>query len=162
FEYKGGHYAYADIGNAMAWTGVSEASASNNRERFVLPNSSYADPNNPGQYVANENVTIANVNDFYTGVYRTVGSNFLTSASAWRLREISISYQLPRNLLNQVGFIKSAAIALTGRNMFLWVPKTNQYQDPDFNFTSGNAAGISTSQINPPVRTFGANLTVNF
>lgn len=162
FEYKGGHYAYADIGNAMAWTGVSEASASNNRERFVLPNSSYADPNNPGQYVANENVTIANVNDFYTGVYRTVGSNFLTSASAWRLREISLSYQLPQNLLSQVGFIKSAAIALTGRNMFLWVPKTNQYQDPDFNFTSGNAAGISTSQINPPVRTFGANLTVNF
>ncbi len=162
FEYKGGHYAYADIGNAMAWTGVSEASASNNRERFVMPNSSYADPANPGQYIANTNVTVANVNDFYTGVYRTVGSNFLTSAAAWRLREVAISYQLPRNLLSKVKFVKSAAIALTGRNLFLWVPSTNQFQDPDFNFTSGNAAGISTSQINPPVRTFGANLTVNF
>ncbi|MCA5004345.1 SusC/RagA family TonB-linked outer membrane protein [Sphingobacterium bovistauri] len=162
FEYKGGHYAYADIGNAMAWTGVSEASASNNRERFVLPNSSYADPANAGQYIANENVTIANVNDFYTGVYRTVGTNFLTSASAWRLREVALSYQLPQTLLSQAGFIKSAAVSLTGRNLFLWVPKTNKFQDPDFNFTSGNAAGISTSQINPPVRTFGANLTVNF
>ena len=162
FEYKGGHYTYSDIGNAMAWTGVSEASASNNRERFVMPNSSYEDPANPGQYIANENVTIANVNDFYTGVYRTVGTNFLTSASAWRLREVALSYQLPSTLLTRLGFVKSAAVALTGRNLFLWVPKSNQFQDPDFNFTSGNAQGITTSQINPPVRTFGANLTVNF
>lgn len=162
FEYKGGHYTYSDIGNAMAWTGVSEASASNNRERFVMPNSSYEDPSNPGQYIANDNVTVANVNDFYTGVYRTVGTNFLTSASAWRLREIALSYQLPGDILNRVGFIKGASVAVTGRNLFLWVPKTNQFQDPDFNFTSGNAAGITTSQINPPVRTFGANLTVNF
>ncbi|MDF3077935.1 MAG: Outer rane receptor for ferrienterochelin and colicin [Sphingobacteriaceae bacterium] len=161
-EYKGGHYSYANIGGDMAWTGVSAATAANHREKFVIPNSSIADPNNPGQYIANNNVVVTNVNDFYTGVYRSVKTNFLTSAAAWRLREVSLSYGLPTSLLSKQKFVKSATVALTGRNLLLLLPKTNEFQDPDFNFSEGNTAGISNSQINPPIRTFGATLSVNF
>lgn len=177
FEYKGGHYAYSSLGDDMAWTGVSEATAVNNREPFIIPNSVYLDPAT-NQYVPNNNVPISNVNDFFTGVYRTVGTNTLFSAASWRFREVSLSYNLPQNLLARQKFVKNASIALTGRNLFLWVPKTNMYQDPDFSTTtnsaspatatgtngvsSANVQGISTAQINPPVRTFGFNLTVNF
>jgi TonB-linked SusC/RagA family outer membrane protein len=162
-EYKGGHYAYHEIGGAMAWTGVSAITAQNNRERFVFPNSSYADPANPGNYVANTSVTVSNVNDFYTGTYRTAASNFITSAAAWRLREVSLGYQIPAKWIASQKAIKSINLALTGRNLFLWVPKSNVYQDPDFNFaTTGNTAGITNSQINPPVRTFGANVSLRF
>jgi len=163
FEYRGGHYAYNGIGADMAWTGVSIATAANHRERFVMPNSSYEDPNNPGQYIANTNVTVSNVNDFYTGVYRDVATNFLTSAASWRFRELSIGYDVPVSVFGKnQNVIKSLTVAVTGRNLFLWLPKSNVYTDPDFNFTTTNTSGVSTSQINPPVRTIGGSVTVQF
>ena len=163
FEYKAGHYAYSEFGRDMAWTGVSEATVANNRERFVIPNSVYLDPVT-NTYVQNTNVTVADVNDFFTGgnTFQNVGTNFLYSAASWRFRELSLSYRIPGKILTKQGFVKSASVALTGRNLFLWVPSTNKFQDPDFNFDTGNVAGIATSQINPPVRTYGFNLTVNF
>ncbi|MBC7915139.1 MAG: TonB-dependent receptor, partial [Pyrinomonadaceae bacterium] len=162
-EYKGGHYAYHGIGSDMAWTGVSAATAQNNRERFVMPNSSI----NTGTaeapvYVANTSVAVSNTNDFFIGAFNNTASNFLTSAAAWRLREASLGFAVPQRFLAKQGVIKGMNIALTGRNLFLWVPKTNEFQDPDFNFTSENTAGISDSQINPPTRIFGGNVTITF
>jgi len=160
-EYKGGHYAYHDIGNAMAWTGVSAATAVNNREKFVFPNSVIDNGN--GTYTPNTNVTINGVENFYTGVYRSVASNFITSAAAWRLREVSINYDLPASLFSNQKTIKKASISLTGRNLALWLPKTNEYTDPDFNFTAnGNTSGISNSTINPPTRIYGLSLNLTF
>ncbi|WP_299825824.1 SusC/RagA family TonB-linked outer membrane protein [uncultured Pontibacter sp.] len=162
-EYKGGHYAYHSIGSAMAWTGVSAATARNNRERFVFPNSSIADPENPGQYIENTNVTVSNVNDFYTGVFRSVSSNFITSAATWRLREVSLGYDLPASIVSRLKVVKGVSVALTGRNLVLWLPETNEFSDPDFNsFNDTNTSGIASSQINPPTRTFGGNITLKF
>jgi len=162
-EYKGGHVGYHNIGSAMAWTGVSAQSGRNNRDRFVYPNSSYEDPENPGQYIANTDVAITNTNDFYTGVFRSTNSNFITSAAHWRLREVALSYELPTSLISRQNVIKGVTVALTGRNLALWLPETNEFQDPDFNFTDeGNTAGISNSNINPPTRTFGGNVTLRF
>ncbi|HEY0109384.1 MAG TPA: hypothetical protein VGB67_07115, partial [Fibrella sp.] len=159
-EYRGGHYAYHNLGPDMAWTGVSEATAANNRERFVFPNSVYWDGS---KYVPNTNITVDNVNDFYTGVYRDVATNFITSAASWRVREVSLGYDFPVRILGNQRVVKGLNLTLNARNLFLWVPESNVYTDPDFNFTTtGNSFGVNTSQINPPVRTFGANLTVTF
>ena len=162
-EYKGGHYAYHGIGSDMAWTGVSAATAQNNRERFVMPNSSI----NTGTaeapvYVANTNVAVGNTNDFFIGAFNNTATNFLTSAAAWRLREASLSFAVPQKFLARQGVVKGLNVAVTGRNLFLWVPKTNEFQDPDFNFTNENTSGISDSQINPPTRIFGGNVTITF
>ncbi|WP_346236411.1 SusC/RagA family TonB-linked outer membrane protein [Niabella insulamsoli] len=162
FEYRAGHYAYHGIAPAMAWTGTSIYTARNNRDAFVFPNSVYEDPNSPGSYIPNTNIAVNDVNDFYTGEYRDVASNFLTSAASWRFREASISYTIPVQQLIGETFIKGANFSLTGRNLILWLPKTNVYSDPDFNFTTANTGGVGTSQINPPVRTLGANLTLTF
>lgn len=171
-EYKGGHYAYHDIGNAMAWTGVSEATAHNNREKYVFPNSVIDNGN--GTYTPNTNVTINNVENFYTGVYRSVASNFITSAAAWRLREVSINYDLPATIFAKQNIIKKASISLTGRNLALWLPKSNVYTDPDFTgptantlgtsnvATNANTSGISNSTINPPTRIYGLSLNLTF
>ncbi|RVU01379.1 SusC/RagA family TonB-linked outer membrane protein [Mucilaginibacter limnophilus] len=172
FEYKGGHYVYHDIGQAMAWTGVSAATAVNNRESYVLPNSSYEDPAHPGTYLPNTSYTISNLNDFYTGEFRDVATNFLTKADSWRLREISLSYDVPVKIFGNQSFVKGLSVAVTGRNLFLWVPKTNVYGDPDFSFgtttgsnlgvSSSNISGVADSQINPPVRTIGGNIVLKF
>jgi TonB-linked SusC/RagA family outer membrane protein len=160
-EYKGGHQAYGRIGSEMAWTGVSAATAYNNRERFVMPNSVYLDPIT-NKYVENTNITINDVTDFYTGVYRQADANFLYSADSWRIREVSLSYQFPKSFFGAKNFIKGASFTASARNLFLWVPNSNQYVDPDFNFDGGNSNGITTSSINPATRTIGATLNLTF
>ncbi|RYY36640.1 MAG: SusC/RagA family TonB-linked outer membrane protein [Sphingobacteriaceae bacterium] len=169
FEYKTGHYAYHDIGNSMSWTGVNYLSATNDRAPWVLPNSSYE--TTPGVYVANTNVAITNTNNFFTDQYMDAASNFITSASSWRFRELSLSYDIPTKLLSKQEIVKGISVALVGRNLFLWVPKTNLYSDPDFTgttpasepgITSTNQNGLGDPQINPPVRTLGGSITIKF
>jgi len=167
FEYKGGHDAFHMIGNEMAWTGVSERTGVNHRERFIIPNSVYEDPDNPGSYIPNTNVTITDVNDFFTGdEYRGVATNFMTSAASWRFREFSITYELPSVLLSKQDVIQGISVGLTGRNLALWLPKTNVYSDPDFrgtdDFLTGNISGISNATVNPPIRTIGGTISVRF
>jgi TonB-linked SusC/RagA family outer membrane protein len=175
FEYKGGYMAYTDIGDAMSWTGVSKLSGINNRERFIFPNSSVLVG---GNYVPNTNVTLNNPETFFTGVGRSVKANYLISANSWRFRELSISYDIPMSALGNQKVIKALNIGVTGRNLVLWLPRSNQFTDPDFTaspsgndafgvgsttgVTTGNGAGLSDSSINPPVRTFGGNITVTF
>lgn len=167
FEYKGGHYTFNMIGNEMAWTGISEITGANHRERFVIPNSVYEDPANPGQYIANTNVTITDVNDFFTSDnYRSVASNFITSAAAWRFRELAVTYELPASLLAKQDIVKGVTVGFVGRNLALWLPKSNVYSDPDYrgnnDFLTGNISGISNATVNPPVRTLGGTLSVRF
>lgn len=161
-EYRGGHYAYHNIGPDMAWTGVSAQTGKNNRERFVFPNSSIPDPGRPGSYIPNTSVTVADPNNFYTTVFRDVATNFLTSAASWRIREVALSYDIPTKIFARQNIVKAVTITLNARNLFLWVPKANEFTDPDFNFTSGNTSGVNTSQINPPTRIFGANVNIRF
>lgn len=166
FEYKGGHYMFNMMGNEMAWTGVSEISGANNRERFVIPNSVYEDPANPGTYLPNTNITINNVGDFFTSDnYRSVASNFITSAASWRWRELAITYDLPQAWLAKQKLIQGVTFGIVGRNLALWLPKSNVYSDPDFkdlDSFSGNISGISNATVNPPTRTIGGTISVKF
>ena len=166
FEYKGGHYAFNMIGNEMAWTGVSEITGINHRERFVIPNSVYEDPNKKGTYIENTNITVSDAQDFFTGdSYRTVASNFITSAATWRFREFSITYDIPNSLISKQSLIQGISVGVNGRNLALWLPKSNVYSDPDFkdlDSFGGNIAGISNATVNPPVRTIGGTISVKF
>ncbi len=63
------------------------------------------------------------------------------------------------------GFTKNAVkgvnVAITGRNLFMFLPETNEWTDPEFSNTTGNAQGVSGLDNTPPTRIFGASVTVN-
>lgn len=162
-EYKGGHYGFSTLGSDMSWTGVSYATAFNNRERFVVPNSviNTGTAENP-VYVPNTDVTINDVTDFFTGVWGDVNSNFIYSADHWRLREVALSYELPKSIFANSKILKGGRVAVNGRNLFLWVPESNQFTDPDFNRTTGNGSGITDAMIEPPTRTIGFSVNLTF
>lgn len=181
-EHKGGYVAsFFALGNDMAWTGVSEATAYNNREPFILPNSVIrapgvtdeqiaADPGNPDNYVKNESVMIGGngdpMYDYYTGVFRGAASNFIVDASTWRMRELALSYEVPQSwLLARQNVIKGLTISLIGRNLFLWVPSENKFMDPDFNSMIDdfpNTFGNIDATSNPPVRNYGFTVNARF
>jgi len=67
-------------------------------------------------------------------------------------------------MMSKTGFVKGLALNLYGRNIFTWVPKENQWTDPEFNFAgaNSNAVGINTSFQTPPTKFYGASLSATF
>ncbi|WP_416864457.1 MAG: SusC/RagA family TonB-linked outer membrane protein [Imperialibacter sp.] len=123
------------------------------------------------------NTTSLTVNDWY--FINTFGSSgpeefSVFDASTIRLREISLGYSLPKNLLSKTPF-GSANISLSGRN--LWFKALNFPDDLNFDpetnslgtgnveglsaFQSGNAQGIDLGII-PTTRRYGVNLRFTF
>ncbi len=164
WDYKAGHNFYAGMGSDQDFAGISARSAEYGRKRFVFPNSVYLD--NTGKYVPNTSIMVQDGNaGFWTGGSTNAGiaTNYYASAAAWRLRELNISYTLPEKWLGNGKVIKRLTISAIGKNLFLFVPKSNQWGDPEFNYSSlGNTFGLSSSFQSPASRLFGGSLTVQF
>ena len=164
WDYKGGHDFFSGLGSDEDFAGISERSASYNRQRFVFPNSMYL---SNGKYVDNTNILVqdGNYNFWAQGKTNTqVATNYFGSAAAIRLRELNLTYNLP-NLpwLGPNKFVKRVTISLIGKNLLLFVPKSNQWGDPEFNYSSvGNTFGLGSSFQSPASRLLGASLTVQF
>ena len=164
-EYRGGYSILYDGGGSFDFSGSGITTTYFNRERFVIPNSSYEDPENPGSYIENTNITVTDGGaGFWTdgSFRRNVAENYLVSGDYWKLREVAISYDFPVSLMNRIGFIQGATITAQGRNLLIFTPKSNIYTDPDYNFSDGNAVGIVTLAATPPTRFFGGSLTLTF
>ncbi len=128
WDYKTGNDFYSGLGPDEDFAGISARSAQYGRQRFVFPNSEYMGKS--GAYVANTNVQTQNGNyGFWTGANTNTGiaTNYFASAAAWRLRELNISYNIPIKWLASGTVIKKATISAIGRNLFLFVPKSNQW-----------------------------------
>lgn len=163
WDYKWGNDFYAGMGADMDFAGVSERSAEYGRQRFVFPNSVYWDGT---KYAPNTSIQVQDANyGFWTGTSNTsVATNYFASAAALRLREVNISYSIPEKLLGNANKVfKKITISAVGRNLLLFVPKSNQWGDPEFNSATGaNTFGLSSSFQTPPSRLFGGSLTVQF
>jgi TonB-linked SusC/RagA family outer membrane protein len=88
-----------------------------------------------------------------------VAEDNVEDASWVRLRELTVSYNLPSSLFDKV-FVSSASISLTARNLFL----ITEYSgiDPETNLT-GSSNGIGLEYFGMPnTKSFGANLRVTF
>ncbi|SMB84696.1 TonB-dependent receptor plug [Hymenobacter roseosalivarius DSM 11622] len=75
--------------------------------------------------------------------------------TAYRLREVSLGYSLPKNLLTSLPF-GQVDLSLTARNLFYYAPNANF--DPELNTQgAGNIRGLDL-QGPPNARTYGVNL----
>jgi hypothetical protein len=168
FEYRGGNKLFNQAGWDYDWAGTGIRSVAFNRTRFVFPNSVYEDPNHPGSYLANHSVVIQNGNGndgFWTDATHNlnVGTSYLTSGAFWKLRQISLAYDLPKKWMSKTGFLKGATITAQGRNLFEWLPKSNTYIDPEISDagSTSNAIGVTNLQA-PPTRYYGGTVSLTF
>ena len=162
-DYRGGNKVLNLLGNTTDFTGISAQSAITGRQRFVFPNSVV--DQGGGKYVANTNVTVDDANfNFWPGLWKNAYANYISSAAFWKLREVSISYEIPKKLFAATKIIQNATFTVSGRNLLTFTPKTQQWTDPEFSgaSSSSNAQGMSSYGNAPPTRIFSATLAVTF
>ncbi|WP_421945534.1 SusC/RagA family TonB-linked outer membrane protein [Pedobacter sp.] len=161
-DYRTGNVFYNILGNLNDFTGLSYTSAQYDRLPFVVPNSSIESPAGSGNFIPNTSVkTLDGGFDYWYGQYRNIQENYVNDATFVKLRELSLTYNLPASWLSKQKVVKRASIGLVGRNLLTWLPKENIFTDPEFSFTDGNSTGIS-DYIAPPTRIYGFNLNVTF
>lgn len=81
-------------------------------------------------------------------------------ASFIKLREVTLGYTLPSNLLAKTP-VKTARLSLTGRNLAMLYRKTPLGLDPEASSTSGNGQGIENGAL-PPNSIYGLNIRLTF
>lgn len=166
-QYSTGNKIVADqLGEFMDDNGISERSGSFGRRAFVYPNSVYDD--GTGKFVENTNVFTKTYGRLFYNDDLNTGAitNYLASGAFFKLREVSLTYIFPASLFTK-GALKGATAGFSGRNLLMWLPKSNQWTDPEFsangnNAFTGNATGRSTAFNLPPTRFMGVNVTFQF
>lgn len=155
FDTKQGGQFFSRTKDVMAFVGVSEESAENNRVPHPFPNSVYEVD---GKYVAN---TDRNYDMISYWADLIPSGQHIVDASYVKLREAALSYKIPRQSLNNTPF-GDITVGLFGNNLFLWTPKSNKYADPEINSGgASNEQGLDfTAQ--PSLRNFGFNVKVSF
>lgn len=165
-EYRGGYSVYNRGAFTLDFSGASYVSGFYNRDRFVIPNSSYLDAAS-GKYVANTNITVRDGGTgYWTDASRNaIDVNYLYSGAFWKIREASLAYDLPKSLFSRTKAIKGVTLSVQGRNLFIFTPKSNIYTDPEYSDgdgTNANAIGLTGLGQTPPSRYFGGTVTVTF
>lgn len=92
------------------------------------------------------------------GGFGPVNEDFINDASWVRLRELSLSYKLPRSICD-LFHIPSASVGFTGRNLLLWTPFKGV--DPELNLTGvSNGRGLDYF-TNPGTKSYMFNIKFN-
>ncbi len=162
-DYRTGHVFYSGIKNQLSSQGRTIETTYNDRLPFVFPNSTVQ-----GSGVANTTVLSANANpgnhpynnayDYYTGDHNNIDENFITDATAFKLREVSISYDIPAKFLEKLSLTR-LNIGLSGRNLWTSLPSENlDFNDPEF----AGRFGIAGYGITPPTRFYTLAVNVAF
>ncbi len=164
WEYRGGNVMHASVGTGFDFSGASVKTTYFNRERFLIPNSSYLDPET-NEYVENTSISTRSggASFWSTSTNTSASTNYVFSGAFWKLREMSLSYNVPRTFIQKVKFIQSVRLGLQARNLFIWKPDSNIYTDPEYSQSvnsSVNAIGITTLSQTPPIRFYGLNISI--
>jgi TonB-linked SusC/RagA family outer membrane protein len=162
-EYRGGNYIFNQIGSSADFTGITALSATNGRQRFVFPNSVYSTDGGK-TYVDNKDIVVNNAHYAFLqdGRFRNTQTNYYSSAAFWKLREVALTYNIPTKFFGGSKFVQRATVSLVGRNLLALRPKTNQWTDPEFANTTGNAIGTTDLGQSPPTRIMGFNVNLTF
>ncbi|MCW3082253.1 SusC/RagA family TonB-linked outer membrane protein [Segetibacter sp.] len=156
FDTRQGGKFYSRTKDILDFVGTAAETADGDREGYIFPNSVYTDAS--GKMVENTTVKFHPEDYFPSAI---PDGQHILDASYIKLRELNLTYGLPRDLLARTPF-GSASISLFGNNLWIKTAKENRYVDPEI-----NSAGATNTQgfdftAQPSVRNYGVNLKVTF
>jgi TonB-linked SusC/RagA family outer membrane protein len=167
FDIRQGGLMYSRTAEMMYFTGNGPQTTFNDRQPFIIPNS--VQRTSSGQYIENT-VPVSgftnNLNQYFNQTYGAgkFGNLFVIDKSFVKLREVSISYRLPKKMLSKT-FIQEADLSLIGRNLLLWTPSSNTFIDPEattFADSNGLEADYGEYGAIPSTRSYGFSVRLSF
>ena len=159
FDIRQGGEFFSITKDQVEFNGTALSTLIGNREPFVIENSVI--DNGDGTY--SENTTEVTAQELYAISGTAFGGNsLLIDASFVKLRELGLTYTVPRRHLENSP-ISGLSVSVFGSNLKFWLPEENTYADPEVNGSqlSGNAVGVETTQT-PPSRSYGVRLGLTF
>ena len=168
-DYRTGHKFYSDTKQEFAFNGKLIDTAEN-RSGFIMPNSSF-DYDGDGTYEANEvNTSVvtggsgtASYIGYINNRYTRAAENLVIDATAFKVRELSLSYSLSNKNAENIG-LQALTFGVNARNFFTWLPKQNRgYNDPETAEASGNlTSGLAFNDRYPNQKTLGFSVNLKF
>ncbi len=106
-------------------------------------------------------IRVSNSNyGIYGYAYNHPSKDFVYDASFVKLREVVLTYSLPKAFVNSLKVFKGIDLSLIGRNLWI-IHKNLPYADPEETVSSGNLQGYQGGAY-PSVRSLAFNLRLNF
>ncbi len=183
FEYKGfrltavadlrvGASAYSFARNLLLFTGGDMDTAGFDRTQGIVVPGSVTTTGAVNTTPVASDASSVGVLNYFTTTYRAVGEANVIDAAALKIRELALSYSLPKKLIEKAG-LESFRIGINARNPFIFLAdgsllKANNgienrgYADPESSNTTGNAQGIINIGQYPSTRTFGFTMNLTF
>ena len=169
---------FAGITNTLSYKGVSLSALIDIRYGGDIYSRNVSDMERSGAAKDTENREVAYIHDgvfadgspnniqihaqdYFTDLYGFGRGEFVVSDGSWvRLREASLTFELPKSLLQKT-FFGRAEIGLNGRNLWLYAPNT-PHIDPEVNAQGqSNSQGLEFNGL-PQTRTYGAIVKLTF
>ncbi len=168
WDFRIGGHVYNGTQYAMTAAGTSKLSE--NREQIsvtgvnaageVVTNVFKADET----YIYNDQPTSGKtiIAEYWQSIYPNESRHYMTEVNALRLRAISLSYNLPKSVINKLKVVKRATFTAAANNVLLF---TNYNGDPEVAAAGSGAVGSSSVGIDycgvPSTGSFsfGINLT---
>ena len=111
---------------------------------------------NMGSLNVNTNTTKSQVQPFVTR-YASIQDLDIIKKTYVKLREVTLTYNIPDKLFKGKSFIRKANVSLVGRNLLYFFP--SRYKDLDVDqYTQNSSSGLQT----PTTRSYGFNLNLTF
>jgi TonB-linked SusC/RagA family outer membrane protein len=150
FDGRKGGLFYSGTKLSTEFNGTASTTLLNDRKPFVVENSVNTD--------GSANTTETSAYAYFRGL---PASSYLLDASFLKLRELTLSYNIP--ISNKVAGIKSMSVGLFGRNLKFWVAEENTFADPEVGGVGGasDAVGIETTTT-PASKSYGVEVRLNF
>ena len=130
----------------VAWKGISLSADFTwvaqkymlNNDRFFVENSTFAADQNQAKKMLNMWTTPGQITDIpKAGEAPQFDTRFIENASFVRLKNVTLSYTFPRQLLKKTGFMEGARIYAIGRNLLTFTDYSGYDPEIDSNLSLG-------------------------
>jgi len=155
-DYRTGHSFFSNVASNLNEIGGTVESAQNGRNSFLFPNSTVQGSNVTNTNVLTGGATAADFQSYVQSNYGYFDENFVLDATAVKLRELSLTYNVSSKLLEKT-FINKLEVGVSGRNLYTWLPRENRgYNDPEL------GTGLGNYGQTPPTRSYTVSLNLAF
>lgn len=107
-------------------------------------------------------IRVDGVDQYADGSRTSPNKRYVYDASYVKLREVSLTYTIPKSILQKASgnFLQAASISMVGSNLWI-IHKNLPYSDPEASQGSGNIQGWQSGTL-PMTRNYGITLNLKF